>query len=174
MTGSADLLTIAEANGCRARSFFANRPGGGLVGYFPTQLSLPNRSFLDVYPGGVLPQVPVVVVCGPGGTPRPIATPTPTPTPIAPPAPNQPPVVTGGVSSNSSQLVSVPAASTVPCSVAGSLIEIDGGRGGSNDNLGSFSRTFDPEVAGLESTAEDLACGGGTTSITYRVRMDVQ
>ena len=81
------------ANGCRARSFFANRPGGGLEGYFPTQLSLPIRSFLDVYPGGVLPQVPVVVVCGPGGTPRPIATPTSTPTPTATPAANQAPTI---------------------------------------------------------------------------------
>ncbi len=89
--GSADdLLATAEANGCRTRSFFANRPGGGLVGYFPTPIAIVNRDFLEVYPGGVLPpQTPVIVVCNPGGTPPPTATPTPTATPGA----NQPPTI---------------------------------------------------------------------------------
>ncbi len=95
--GSADdLLATAEANGCRTRSFFANRPGGGLVGYFPTPIAIVNRDFLEVYPGGVLPpQTPVIVVCNPGGTPPPIATPTPTPTatPTETPAANQPPTI---------------------------------------------------------------------------------
>ena len=36
---------------------FANKPGGGFVGYFPTALAAPNKSFLELYPGGVLPEL---------------------------------------------------------------------------------------------------------------------
>ena len=63
------LLAAASDRGCAARSVWANRPGGGLVGYVPTPIAIVNREFLDTFAGGVLaPNTPVIVVCGAGGT----------------------------------------------------------------------------------------------------------
>lgn len=59
-----DLLDAARDGGCNVRSVWANGPDG-LVGYFPTQVSVVNRDFTDAYPGAQLPaSTPVVVVCG--------------------------------------------------------------------------------------------------------------
>ncbi len=64
-----DLLDAATARGCGARSFWATRAGGGLVGYFPTLIALVNREFVNAFPGATLPAgTPVIVVCGAGGT----------------------------------------------------------------------------------------------------------
>ena len=68
-----DLLDAATARGCGARSFWATRAGGGLVGYFPTPIALVNRNFGDAFPGATLPAgTPVIVVCGAGGTAAPV------------------------------------------------------------------------------------------------------
>ena len=68
--GDADaLLDAATAQGCGVRSFWATRPGGGLVGYFPTPIALVNRDFAAAFAGATLPAgTPVIVVCGSGGT----------------------------------------------------------------------------------------------------------
>ena len=64
-----DLLDAATARGCGVRSFWATRMGGGLVGYFPTPITLVNREFVTAFPGATLPAgTPVIVVCGAGGT----------------------------------------------------------------------------------------------------------
>ena len=72
--GHADeVLSTAEDAGCNVRSFWANRPGGGLVGYFPTQIAIVNLDFLAAYPGGVLGAgSPVIVVCAAGGAGGPV------------------------------------------------------------------------------------------------------
>ena len=63
---AADLLDVATSRGCSVRSVWANRPGGGLVGYFPTPIAIVNRAFTDLYPGAQLPaNSPVVLVCAP-------------------------------------------------------------------------------------------------------------
>ena len=64
--GHADeLAEAARARGCNFRSLWVNRPAGGLVGYFPTRVSVVNEQFLSAYPGGLVPASPVLVVCGP-------------------------------------------------------------------------------------------------------------
>ena len=67
--GHADeVLSAAHSAGCEVRSFWANRPGGGLVGYFPTPIAIVNQDFLVAYPDGVLGAGnPVIVVCAAGG-----------------------------------------------------------------------------------------------------------
>ena len=65
-----DLLALAGDRGCNPRSVWANRPGGGLVGYFPTSIAIVNADFVSEYPGGQLAaNSPVVLVCTASGPP---------------------------------------------------------------------------------------------------------
>jgi glucose/arabinose dehydrogenase len=67
--GPADaLLDAATARGCGVRSVWATRPGGGLVGFFPTSIALVNQDFNATFGGALPAATPVIVVCGAGGT----------------------------------------------------------------------------------------------------------
>jgi hypothetical protein len=62
--GTADqLVDAADDKGCTLQSFWVNREGGGLVGYIPTPIESVNREFFNEFPGGALPEMPVIVVC---------------------------------------------------------------------------------------------------------------
>lgn len=64
--GSVEALTVeAAAQGCGVVSLWANDPAGGLVGYIPTPIQVVNQAFFAIYPGGVLTETPLLLVCTP-------------------------------------------------------------------------------------------------------------
>ena len=61
-----EIAPAAQTQGCPARSVWANKSGGGLVGYLFGAPSFVNRGFLDRYGGGSLPELtPLILVCAP-------------------------------------------------------------------------------------------------------------
>lgn len=65
--GSTGELESVVAGACPPRSAWANRSGGGLVGFIFGAPSAVNADFLGHYPNGALPaDTPLVVVCGGG------------------------------------------------------------------------------------------------------------
>lgn len=86
----ADLLAIAEAQGCSGAILWVlNASGTGFVGYFPTAVQTVNQPFVALYPGALMPEMPVLLGCrAPSqATPAPTQSPTPTPAPTATPPP---------------------------------------------------------------------------------------
>ena len=59
------LLESMAADGCHARSMFANRPGGGLVGYYVLAPEALNADFNAAWPDGLPAGQPLLVVCVP-------------------------------------------------------------------------------------------------------------
>ncbi|MCK9496028.1 MAG: hypothetical protein M0R75_11115 [Dehalococcoidia bacterium] len=57
-----ELVAAAETQGCSAASVWIT-VGGGFRGYAPSSPDFANESFLSRYPGGVMPEGPVLVVC---------------------------------------------------------------------------------------------------------------
>jgi uncharacterized protein YkwD len=58
------LQAEASAGGCDARSVWANRSSGGLIGYIFGAPGFVNAQFTTEYPGGMLPaQTPLILVC---------------------------------------------------------------------------------------------------------------
>ncbi|MDA1062226.1 MAG: CAP domain-containing protein [Chloroflexi bacterium] len=71
-----EIAPEAEAQGCSAVSTWANRPGGGLVGYIFRAPDFVNRPFVMQYGSALPADTPLVLVCAP--VIRPLA-PAPTP-----------------------------------------------------------------------------------------------
>ncbi|MPZ98747.1 MAG: SH3 domain-containing protein [Dehalococcoidia bacterium] len=59
------ILTTAAAEGCHLASIWANRAGGGLVGYITNAPDFVNSDFLAQFPGGAIAAgTPLVTICG--------------------------------------------------------------------------------------------------------------
>jgi len=62
--GTTNELESVVAQSCTPRSAWANRSGGGLIGYIFGAPSAVNSGFLSQYPNGSLPaETPLVIVC---------------------------------------------------------------------------------------------------------------
>jgi uncharacterized protein YkwD len=61
----AGIETDARAHGCEAVSAWANRPGGGLLGYIFGAPVFVNRAFTTRYGEALPPSTPLVLVCAP-------------------------------------------------------------------------------------------------------------
>jgi uncharacterized protein YkwD len=74
---TSELASVVETS-CAPRSAWANRSGGGLVGFIFGAPSAVNSAFLSHYPGGSLPaETPLVVVCADSGQAATSAAPAP-------------------------------------------------------------------------------------------------
>ena len=59
------IITTAAAEGCQLASIWANRTGGGLVGFITNAPEFVNSEFLANFPGGqIAAGTPLVTICG--------------------------------------------------------------------------------------------------------------